>query len=337
MEKYRHLRDRVRRSRECRNAELLVPPPASDDQLRRVHRYDYLRKVVEGRLTPPEVRRLGFPWSPELVERSRQSVGGTIEAGASALREGLSVNLAGGTHHAFPGRGEGFCVFNDVAVAVRELRARGTLKRAAVVDLDVHQGNGTADIFRNDPATFTLSVHGDRNFPFQKEPSDLDLPLPDGAGDEAFLEAVRHGVETILERPKPDLVFYLAGADAFRDDRLGRLNVSRAGLAEKDEIVLGSFHDRGIPVAIVMAGGYAREVADTVAIHLNSVETAARLMREKRMALDRSPVGLRRDPQSREGRIGGDVESAIPRRMARAERSRRVDPSLRHPLRPPHA
>jgi acetoin utilization deacetylase AcuC-like enzyme len=219
------------------------------------------------------VRRLGFPWSPALVERSRRSVGGTIAAARAALLDGVGLNLAGGTHHAFADRGEGFCVFNDVAVAARALQAEGAVEGAAVIDCDVHQGNGTAAIFAGDPRVFTLSIHGRGNYPFVKERSDLDVELPDGAGDAEYLAALDGGLDRALEVP-PGLVFYIAGADAYHGDRYGRLALSRGGLAERDRRVLGRCAAMGLPVAVVMGGGYAA-VEAVVAIHLETVRTAA--------------------------------------------------------------
>jgi acetoin utilization deacetylase AcuC-like enzyme len=272
MEKYRMLREGVAAlGRDL----LLVPEPATDTDLLRVHDADYVARVSEGRLDRSEIRRIGFPWSHELVERSRRSVGGTMAAARAALVDGVAANLAGGTHHAFAHRGEGFCVFNDVAVAVRALQADGQAARAAVVDLDVHQGNGTAAIFRGDATVFTASVHGANNFPFRKEDGDLDVELPDGTGDGPFLDAVSLAVDAAL-KARPDIVFYLAGADAHEGDRLGRLAVSREGLARRDELVLDAFTARGIPVAVVMAGGYGTRVEDTVEIHLASISAAAR-------------------------------------------------------------
>lgn len=270
MEKYRRLRERVA---EDRLGALRVPEPATDRELLRVHDAGYLSRVVSGALTRDEVRRIGFPWSPELVERSRRSVGGTLSAARAALEDGASANLAGGTHHAYADRGEGFCVFNDVAVAARALQAEGRARRMAVLDLDVHQGNGTAAIFRDDDSVFTLSVHGAGNYPFHKETGDLDLALPDGAGDEPFLEAVESGVGRALATG-PELAFYIAGADPFEGDRLGRLSVSRRGLEERDHVVFEACARAGVPVAVVMSGGYAEDVEDTVAIHLHAVSAA---------------------------------------------------------------
>lgn len=272
MEKYRLLRERVARREDV---TLTVPEAATSEDLARVHTTGYIEAVTEGRLTRRMVRGIGFPWSPELVERSRRSVGGTMAAARATLDDGVAANLAGGTHHAFADRGEGFCVFNDVAVAVRALQTAGRIARATVLDLDVHQGNGTAAIFADDDTTFTLSVHGAHNYPFRKEASDLDVALADGTGDDAFLDAVRSGVERALEHD-PDIAFFLAGADPWRDDRLGRLSVSKDGLAQRDEIVLRACREADVPVAVVMSGGYARDLTDTVDIHASTVTTAAR-------------------------------------------------------------
>jgi acetoin utilization deacetylase AcuC-like enzyme len=265
--------------------ELLVPDAASDGDLLRVHTEDYLAQVVSGALPREVQRRIGFPWSPELVERSRRSVGGTIAAARAALAEGVAANLAGGTHHAFPDRGEGFCVFNDAAVAIRAVQADGLARRVAVVDLDVHQGNGTAAVFAGDPTVLTLSVHGASNYPFRKEESDLDVALPDGTTDDDYLEAVEAAVRVALQWA-PELILYVAGADAFEGDALGRLAVSRAGMLRRDELVLDSAMAAGVPVAIAMAGGYAPEVDDIAGIHADTVSAAA----------DRAHLWVRRPP-----------------------------------------
>lgn len=275
MQKYERLRERVAATLVPPH-ELRVPAAATDDELRRAHTDEYVRRVATGALDAAEVRRIGFPWSEAMVERSRRSVGASIEAARAALREGIAVNLAGGTHHAFADQGEGFCVFNDVAVAARAMQAEGRAARIAVIDCDVHQGNGTAAIFRDDPTVFTFSLHGASNFPFRKESSDLDIALADRAGDEPFLAGVRAGVAAALET-RPDLAFYLAGADPWEGDRLGRLGVTRDGLAERDRIVLESCGAAGVPVAIAMSGGYAHEVDDIVAIHYATVSRAASL------------------------------------------------------------
>jgi acetoin utilization deacetylase AcuC-like enzyme len=225
------------------------------------------------------IRRIGFPWSPAMVERSRRSAGATIAAARASVTDGVAVNLAGGTHHAFADRGEGYCVFNDVAVAARVLLRDGQCRRLAVVDCDVHQGNGTAAIFRDDPDVFTFSMHGAKNYPFRKEASNLDVELPDGTGDAEYLAALTAHLPVVFARQAPELVFYLAGADPYAGDRLGRLRLSMAGLAERDRLVFDACWTSGTPVAVVMSGGYAPQVDDIVAIHLNTVRSAAALAR----------------------------------------------------------
>jgi len=271
MEKYRLLRERFAGDP---LVTLVEPGPASREDLEGAHAHDYVARILEGTLTRDEVRRIGFPWSERLVERSRRSVGGTIEAAEAALRDGFAANLAGGTHHAFADRGEGFCVFNDVAVAIRRLQRTGAVSRFAVLDLDVHQGNGTAAMVRDDPRVFTLSVHGSRNYPFHKETSDLDIELPDRADDEVFIEAVVRGVDRALEA-RPELAFYVAGADPFEGDRLGRLGVSKESLRERDRALLDRCSAAGVAVVVVMGGGYAADVTDTVDIHEATIRAAA--------------------------------------------------------------
>jgi acetoin utilization deacetylase AcuC-like enzyme len=281
MVKYSMLRGRVAETGICEPGEMRVPLPVSDEEILRAHDRGYLRRVVQGTLSPREMRRIGFPWSERMVERSRRASGGTLGACLAALEDGFAANLAGGTHHAFAERGEGYCVFNDSAIATRAMQARGLIERAVVVDTDVHQGNGTAAILRGDPSVFTFSIHGARNFPFRKEVSDLDVALPDGADDGEFLEALDDGLERALEASRAELAIYLAGADPYEDDRLGRLSVSKEGLAERDRLVLEACRGRGIPVAVTMAGGYARKVEDTVEIHFRSIERAASLANGK--------------------------------------------------------
>jgi acetoin utilization deacetylase AcuC-like enzyme len=281
MEKYAELRRRVAVDPATPAGALTVPAAATDEELRRVHTRDWVARVAGGSLSPEEVRKIGFPWSPGLVERSRRSVGGTMGAARAAISgDGVSVNLAGGTHHAFADRGEGFCVFNDVAVAIRGLQAEGRIRTALVADLDVHQGNGTAAIFGNDPDVFTLSVHGAGNYPFRKEASDLDVELPDGTGDDAYLSAARDAMDLALERSRPDLVFFLAGADPHEHDRLGRLALTFEGLRARDALVLGAAARAGAPVAVVMSGGYGTRLADTVTVHQNTVRAALSLARD---------------------------------------------------------
>lgn len=274
MEKYTLLRERVAADLVPPH-QLVVPEAATDEQLLLVHEPHYLRMLINGTIEPTAMRRIGFPWSAGMVERSRRSVGATIAASRAALEDGVAVNLAGGTHHAFPDRGEGFCVFHDVAVAARVIQREAGLSRLAVIDTDVHQGDGTAAIFAHDPDVFTFSVHGASNFPFRKQRSDLDIALRDGAGDDEFLAAVRNGLDAVFAGERPDMVWYLAGADAFEADRLGRLAVSRRGLAERDHMVFERCEREGCPLAVVMGGGYGHDVLETVAIHLHSVRAAA--------------------------------------------------------------
>ena len=277
MRKYALLRQRVVAAGLAQ--ELRVPAPADDGALGRAHAPDYIRRVQEGELTRQEIRRIGFPWSPQLVERSRRSVGSTIGAARAALQEGITANLAGGTHHAGPDWGQGFCVFNDAAVAARTVQAEGRARRVLILDCDVHQGNGTAAICRDDPTIFTFSIHGAKNFPFHKEQSDLDIALEDGTGDDVYLAALHCGVAESLARAGADLAIYLAGADPYAGDRLGRLSLTKEGLAARDELVLSRGRDAGIPVAVVMAGGYAHRVEDTVDIHFQTIATAAMMAR----------------------------------------------------------
>ena len=277
MVKYARLRERVLAAGIVPPHELVEPAPATEAQLTRAHDATYVARVCEGRLPPQEQRRMGFPWSPAMVERARRSVGATLGAARAALRDGLGVNLAGGTHHAYAARGEGYCIFNDVAVAIRCLQHEGLIRTAVVFDCDVHQGNGTAAIFRDDPSVFTFSVHGANNFPFRKEDSSLDIALPDRADDGEYLGAVAAGVAAARAAGPFDMAFYLAGADAHERDRLGRLNVSMRALAERDAMVLGSCASQQWPVVVVMAGGYGSNIDETVTIHLNSVLAAAAL------------------------------------------------------------
>lgn len=276
MEKYRLLRERVVTAGLVVPEDLIVPPPASDEEILRVHDADYLRRVQSGELERQEIRRIGFPWSPAMVERSRRSAGGTILACREALASGTAVNLAGGTHHSFRDRGEGFCVFNDAAIASRALQAEGRVHRVVVIDTDVHQGNGTASIFREDPSVFTFSIHGRNNFPFHKERSDLDVELEDRTADDAYLAALEEGLDRALTEADADLAIFVSGADPHEGDRLGRLAVSRAGLLARDRLVFERCGRAGLPVAVVMAGGYGRNIAETVEVHVQTVSEAKR-------------------------------------------------------------
>ena len=282
MPKYRLLREAVQAT--LPQVRLEMAPAATDGELALAHDPGWITAVAEGTLSAAQQREIGFPWSAALVERSRRSVGATIAAARTALfaGEGVAANLAGGTHHAYAHKGSGYCVFNDVAVAARLMqaewhRARRALLRVLVIDLDVHQGNGTASIFRDDPTVFTLSLHGAKNFPFRKEASDLDVELPDGCTDEPYLAALDGALEEAWKRlggERPGLAFYLAGADPHEDDRLGRLKLSGRGLARRDARVFGWLRERGIPVAVSMAGGYGREVATTVALQRETLAQA---------------------------------------------------------------
>jgi acetoin utilization deacetylase AcuC-like enzyme len=277
MPKYRLLRDRV--AAECPAMRLAEAPAASEGELALVHTPHWVGAVAEGLLSVAEQREIGFPWSPAMAERARRSVGATIAAARVALADGVAAQLAGGTHHAYAHKGGGYCVFNDVAVAARLMQAEWhrrhrSLLRVAVVDLDVHQGNGTAAIFRDDPTVFTLSLHGAKNFPFRKETSDLDVELPDGCTDAPYLRALDGALDALWSchgAVLPGLVFYLAGADPHEGDRLGRLKLSAAGLAERDRRVFAACRERGIPVAVTMAGGYGRVIDDTVSIQLRTL------------------------------------------------------------------
>lgn len=267
--------------------ELMVAPAATDGELALAHSPDYVGDVAEGRLSAARQREIGFPWSPEMVERSRRSVGATISAARAALSQGVAANLAGGTHHASSDQGGGYCVFNDIAVSARLMQAEWhrhhrQLLRVAVIDLDVHQGNGTAVIFRDDPTVFTLSIHGEKNFPFRKEPGDLDVSLPDGCTDGPYLEALDEALTQLWARhghTPPGLVFYLAGADAHEGDRLGRLKLSSAGMAERDRRVFAVTRQRRIPTVLTMGGGYGNDIDVTVGVQLATLREAVRSAR----------------------------------------------------------
>ena len=279
MPKYGLLREQVFTSGLVAHSDLIEGDPATDDELLRVHTPEYLYKVIHGRLSEKEIRRIGLPWSSALVERTRRSVGCTIMACRFAIQEGFGINLAGGTHHAYPDHGEGYCVFNDVAVAARTVQAEGLAEHIVILDCDVHQGNGTAAIFADDKSVFTFSIHGQKNFPYHKERSDLDIALPDGTGDIDYLDAIRNGLERSIDAAQPDLAIYLAGADPYSDDRLGRLSLSKAGLEERDRLVFHALRSRGVPVAVTMSGGYSRDINDTADIHFQTVRQAIEFSR----------------------------------------------------------
>jgi acetoin utilization deacetylase AcuC-like enzyme len=254
--------------------KLHIPNPASDDQLLLVLDKTYLDKVISGHLTDTEIRRIGFPWSPELVERSRRSVGSTISTTRTAIDESIAINLAGGTHHAFSDFGAGYCIFNDVAVAARTSQSDCLVKNILILDCDVHQGDGTANIFSDDPSVFTFSIHANKNFPFRKQKSDLDIGLPDNTGDDEYLQALELGLEQVFNLTNPDVAIYIAGADPYVNDRLGRLALTKAGMAKRDLLILNTCLSAGVPVAITLGGGYAFRLDDIVDIHLETVRIA---------------------------------------------------------------
>ncbi len=277
MSKYRLVRERLLEEGSITDQNLAEPPLACDEDILLVHTEEYWFRCVRGELTAQEVRRIGFPWSEGLVSRSRAAVQGTILAAKHALRDGVASNLAGGTHHAYPDHGEGYCVLNDIAIATRVLWRDGLVERVAVIDCDVHQGNGTAAIFQDDPDVFTFSMHGAKNFPARKEQSKLDIHLPDGVGDDEYLAILREQVPRILDNFRPDFVFYQAGVDPFERDRLGRLKLTLDGLRRRDEFVIAACRDRDLPVGTTMGGGYAKDISDTVEAHCNTVRAALRL------------------------------------------------------------
>jgi acetoin utilization deacetylase AcuC-like enzyme len=274
MEKYSRLRDLVGT---LSGVSLIEAPAASDTQLLYAHDPSYLSNVIAGKLSDAEQKEIGFPWSKKMVERSRRSAGATIAAAKTAMQDGISGNLAGGTHHAYRNRGSGFCVFNDAAVAARTLQKEVSSKlKVAIIDLDVHQGNGTASILRHDSSIFTLSIHGENNFPFQKEVSNLDYGLQDGCDDQTYLQALNECLEKLDSYFNPDFLIYLAGADPHEGDRLGRLKITKVGMRSRDEAVFQYGLDRNIPIAFSMAGGYGKEITSTVEIHYQTIQTALR-------------------------------------------------------------
>ncbi|MCY1075064.1 histone deacetylase family protein [Archangium lansingense] len=279
MEKYRLLRELLLQRGVLSSDRLRASEPISREDLERVHTPRYLDALWTGTLSEAEVRRLGFPWSEDLLLRSRASVGGTVGAARAALEDGLSGNLAGGTHHAFPDHGEGYCVFNDIAVAIRVLQAERRIQRAVVVDLDVHQGNGTAAVFEGDDSVFTFSIHGEHNFPFRKQRSSRDVGLPDGVDDRAYLDVLAMHLPEVLEAAGADLLFYQAGVDPLAEDSLGRLSLSHAGMRERDRLVLEAAWHRGLPLVLTLGGGYAKPITATLEAHVGTYETALSVFR----------------------------------------------------------
>ncbi|MFJ9449639.1 MULTISPECIES: histone deacetylase [unclassified Herbaspirillum] len=274
MIKYRLIREGAARA--VADLEFHEAQAATDGVLALAHHPRYVDLVSRGALPEQVQKDIGFPWSPEMVERSRRSAGATIAACRSAMEQGVAVNLAGGTHHAYADRGAGFCVFNDAAVAARLMQAERRAARVAIVDLDVHQGNGTASILATDDSVFTLSLHGEHNYPFEKERSDLDVGLPDGVGDAAYLAALEAALAQLMARFDPQLIIYLAGADPHEGDRLGRMKLSMAGMAARDTLVFELGRQQRIPIAVTMAGGYGKNIEDTVAVHVQTITLASR-------------------------------------------------------------
>jgi acetoin utilization deacetylase AcuC-like enzyme len=272
--KYRLVKEKLLREHIAELGDFVEPPPASDDDIALVHHREYLRKLQAGKLSYLEVLRLEIPYSPELVRAVWLCTGGSILAGRLALEDGVGVNVGGGFHHAYPDHGEGFCVLNDFAVAIRRLQKDKTIELAMTVDCDVHQGNGTAAIFGGDHTVFTLSIHQENNYPYPKPPSSLDINLHDGVGDEEYLRELTQGLDRALAEFNPDLIFYLAGADPYRDDQLGGLKLSLEGLEKRDRLVFEKASGRKIPVAVTLAGGYARRLDDTIQIHSNTIRVA---------------------------------------------------------------
>ena len=277
MQKYGLVYERLRAEGTLALAQVVAPQPVATDDLLLVHTRDYVRRFLAGDMTAKEMRTLGFPWSAALARRARLAVHGTITASRLAWGDGLAVNLAGGSHHAFADHGEGFSVFNDIAVAIRVLQRDHGLQRAAVVDCDVHQGNGTATIFADDPTVYTCSLHGDKNYPFDKPPSDLDVALPDDTGDADYLEALDAALQTVQREFRPQMVWYLAGVDPYEGDRLGRLSLSLDGLRRRDIRVLSTFRNADVPLVTTMGGGYAHQIEAIVEAHCQTVRAACRL------------------------------------------------------------
>ena len=273
-QKFRLVAELLEREGLASREDFLAPAPAADEDVLRVHTRDWVSKLKTGTLSALDVMRLEIPYSPEMVEAVWLAAGGTILAGTRSLSDGFAANLGGGFHHAYPNHGEGFCALHDVAIAIRRLQSDGAIRKAMVIDTDVHHGNGTAAIFAKDDTVFTLSIHQENNYPAHKPPSNLDLDMPDGADDNEYLAALDPAVRRSLDECHPEIVFYVGGADPYCEDQLGGLSLSKEGLRARDRLVFEEARRRGIPVAITLAGGYARRVEDTVRIHINTIEAA---------------------------------------------------------------
>lgn len=277
-QKYRLLRERIIADGLVPPTNLIPAPLATTTQILRAHTAEYVDKVENGRLSPDEIRRIGIPWSPEMVTRVKYMVGGTIAACRVALKEGIAANLGGGTHHACSDHGEGYCVYNDVIIAARTMQREGRTHRVLIIDCDVHQGNGTAEITANDPTIFTFSIHGDKNFPFRKIPGNLDIALPDGIGDSVYLQHLAEGLHQAITQAQATLVIYLAGADPHQDDKLGRLKISTEGLAERDKLVFTLCHQTSLPVAVTLAGGYNQQINHTAQLYYQTIQIGDRVI-----------------------------------------------------------
>jgi acetoin utilization deacetylase AcuC-like enzyme len=278
------LQERVQREGIVAAGHLHEPDPIDCLALERVHRAEYIARFAAGRLSERDQLRLGLPWSPGLVERTYRTVGGTLAAASHALEQGVAMNLGGGTHHAFPDHGEGFCVFNDVAVAIRSLQETGRIRRAVVIDLDVHQGNGTHAIFAGDPDVATLSLHARNNYPLRRVAGSLDVELEDGTSDDEYVERLTPALSRILEGAGADVAFFIAGADPHVGDRLGRLALTFEGLEQRDALVLAACARAGVPVCVVTGGGYGRRIEDTVTVHANTVRVLQLFLESGRLA-----------------------------------------------------
>lgn len=275
MQRYRLLRERLEECDIFTPDQMCVPPAASDEQLARVHTQDWIARVAAGELTKDEVRRIGFPWSKAMAERSRRSTGATIAAAECAWRDSVSANLAGGTHHSFPDRGAGYCVFNDVAVAIRNEQASQRCKKALIIDLDVHQGDGSAAIFEHDESVFTFSMHAKKAFPARKQNSSLDVELMPECEDAEYLERLHQALQTVRATAEFDIIFFLAGADPYKEDTLGGLHISKEGLQQRDQAVFDFCRQASTPLVITLAGGYSKDINDIVDIQFSTVTKAA--------------------------------------------------------------
>lgn len=275
MDKYELIPSQLLYEQSYDDNNFFIPQIMDVDLIRQIHDNDYVDRVLKGELTYKEMRRIGFPWSRQMVDRELLITYGSVQSAVYALETGVSFNVAGGTHHAFSGHGEGFCIFNDIAVAAKYMLNKNLAHKILVVDLDVHQGNGTASVFQENSSVFTFSMHGARNYPLRKEKSDLDIPLDDGTSDLDYLRALENTLPQLIEKVKPDFVFFQAGVDALNEDKLGKLSLSVQGLKNRDHFVFKTLHYYGIPVSVSMGGGYAKRLRDIVEAHCNTYRIAS--------------------------------------------------------------